>query len=363
MGIESDGFGAVGDGFGAKGGESDDGCAVGGESDGHDVVDGGDTISISREDPILSGEGATIDGDGATIDADAKEFDEYEETEESGTDDEEDHNSGDGVSLCSDRVDEELVSLMKDAKNITDTAATHGPETVAIRQNRRESNRNNSDDEYDVGTNYMEDPNLNWSFKTDEEFVPEDSDGEEVNDIEVGVDDMRIPHIGERLRVDSVTRNNKRLEHAEKWKTDITPRILDIFDDYSEESRKCMVLFGVKNGWEVQEGKDTCIVRITEEECSCRVWDLQGIPSRHAIPILQRKGENPEIPPPPRKKLGRPRKKRILESGAGGKMRCKLCKVLGHDKRKCPLKGEGKEAELAAAQAAYVVELAPEKAA
>ncbi|KAM7280481.1 hypothetical protein ACFE04_007615 [Oxalis oulophora] len=166
-------------------------------------LDSGEPISISREDPILSsslprGEGAPIDGDGVTIDGDANQFDEYEETEDSGIDDEEDHNSVDGVSFCSDRVDEELVSLMKDAENIIDTAATHGPETDAIRHNRRELNRNNSDDEYDVGTNYMEDPNLNWSFTTDEDFVPEDSDGEEVNDTEVGIDNMRIPHTGER---------------------------------------------------------------------------------------------------------------------------------------------------------------------
>ncbi|KAM7253897.1 hypothetical protein ACFE04_031579 [Oxalis oulophora] len=75
---------------------------VGGEPDGFGAVYGGDTISISREDPILSsslsrGEGAPIDG---------------HETEYSGTDDEEDHNSVDGVSFCSDRVDEELLSLM-----------------------------------------------------------------------------------------------------------------------------------------------------------------------------------------------------------------------------------------------------------
>ncbi|KAM7265755.1 hypothetical protein ACFE04_003438 [Oxalis oulophora] len=77
--------------------------------------------------------------------------------------------------------------------------------------------------------------------------------------------------------------------------------------------------------------------------------------------------------PPPRKILGRPRKKRILEPGEGEmstkismkghRMHCKMCKVLGHNQSTCPLKGEGKEAELAAAQAEYDAELAAEKTA
>ncbi|KAM7273111.1 hypothetical protein ACFE04_027775 [Oxalis oulophora] len=79
--------------------------------------------------------------------------------------------SVDGISFCSDIEDEELVSLMTQANNLTETAATHGPEKDAIRQNRRVTNASNSDDEYEVGPEYMEDSNLNWSLTEDEDDV------------------------------------------------------------------------------------------------------------------------------------------------------------------------------------------------
>ncbi|KAM7265718.1 hypothetical protein ACFE04_003401 [Oxalis oulophora] len=161
--------------------------------------------------------------------------------------------SVDGISFCSDIEDEELVSLITQANNLTETAATHGPEKDAIRQNRRVTNASNSDDEYEVGPDYMDDSNLNWSLTEDEDDVANINGEGEVNSAQVGVDEEEIPHTGEHLRVDSVSRNNKRLEKAEKWMSQITPRILDIYDHYSEASRSCMVLFGVRNGWEGDE--------------------------------------------------------------------------------------------------------------
>ncbi|KAM7255424.1 hypothetical protein ACFE04_026126 [Oxalis oulophora] len=341
------------------------------------------------------------DNDGSDVDSDGSE-DNWSDVagSDGGTDrgSDVDDVSVDGISFCSDREDEELVSLMTQANNFTETAATHGPEKDAIRQNRRVTNASNSDDEYEVGADYMEDSNLNWSLTEDEDVVAKNNGEGEVNSAQVEMDEDEIPHTGEHLRVDSVSRNNKRLEKAEKWMSQITPRILDIYDHYSEASRSCMVLFGVRNGWEIQEGEDTYVVRTEAGECSCRVWDLQGIPCKHAIPILARKGKNPEtyisqwyntelykelyrhqinpmasekfwkstntqplVPPPPRKKLGRPKEKRIPEAGEGGtstkasrkgrRMRCNLCKVIGHNKRTCPLKGD--EEALAASVAAY----------
>ncbi|KAM7254877.1 hypothetical protein ACFE04_020118 [Oxalis oulophora] len=127
VGVKADGDVAVGR-------EAEDDVTVGGETDVDDAM--GVKTNLSSSLPI--GVDATINEDGAA----GFDFDEYEETEGFGPDDEEDHNSVDGVSFCFDRVDEEFVSMMKEAKNLTDTAATHGPETDAISKNRRELNQN-----------------------------------------------------------------------------------------------------------------------------------------------------------------------------------------------------------------------------
>ncbi|KAM7255425.1 hypothetical protein ACFE04_026127 [Oxalis oulophora] len=82
----------------------------------------------------------------------------------------EDDVSVDDVSFCSDREDDELVSLMTHATQVTQSAATHGPETDAIRQNRGDKKGYSFDKEYELEPNYLEDPTLHWSYTTDEDY-------------------------------------------------------------------------------------------------------------------------------------------------------------------------------------------------
>ncbi|GJV64238.1 multidrug resistance-associated protein 5 [Tanacetum coccineum] len=94
-------------------------------------------------------------------------------------------------------------------------------------------------------------------------------------------------------------------------------------------------LFNVRSGSEgftVDEGKRTC---------SCRMWQLSGIPCVHATKSMY----STILPPKPRKMPGRPRNKRIRYVGeggsstrvskVGGKANYSNCKKPKHNKASC----------------------------
>ncbi|KAM7270843.1 hypothetical protein ACFE04_030057 [Oxalis oulophora] len=150
-------------------------------------------------------------------------------------------------------------------ENIIDLAATHEPETDAIKHNRRDVVANNLEDEYEVAMNFMEDPNINWSFTIDDDFVHDDSGVDEVTSHVDG--EMNVPHTGETVRP-----TNKLYYDPEH------PRLaLDmIFRDHGE-FRAAIIKYSIDNntafrdGWEVQEGYNTYVVKTESEQCSCRV--------------------------------------------------------------------------------------------
>ncbi|XP_017628742.1 uncharacterized protein LOC108471669 [Gossypium arboreum] len=121
------------------------------------------------------------------------------------------------------------------------------------------------------------------------------------------------------------------------------------------------------------------VVDLVQNSCSCRIWDLTGIPCMHALAVIHLKNEFPEtyvqtwytkqtqlqiysnfvspvsllnmlpiLLPPLRRPPDRPTKVRRKEpdkpqkierlSKRGVEMRCSKCKIIGHNKRSC--KGE-----------------------
>lgn len=173
----------------------------------------------------------------------------------------------------------------------------------------------------------------------------------------------------------------------------ILPRVKKILDDEVVASSECSVLWDGRQNFQVKwRGIGFC-VNLTEQTCSCRVWELTGIPCCHAICAIQRMRLNPidfvshyftketymktyshclevlrgepfweevegetVLPPPRMKKLrGRPKKQRRREGWEGsvtrGKlskltrqgrvMHCSKCKKAGHNIAKCPDRPEG----------------------
>lgn len=155
-------------------------------------------------------------------------------------------------------------------------------------------------------------------------------------------------------------------------------------------SGQCIVLWNGADGFEVQEKEDRKFtVNLSQRTCSCRYWQLSGLPCCHAISciykaskqlddyiakcytiseynktyshVLQpiegpRSWPNADMPrpePPTYVKMpGRPKTQRTREVGeqpkgtklsrVGIKMTCRLCGKSDHNSIRCPKKPEAK---------------------
>ncbi|PPR92120.1 hypothetical protein GOBAR_AA28550 [Gossypium barbadense] len=157
-----------------------------------------------------------------------------------------------------------------------------------------------------------------------------------------------------------------------------------------ETVRTKIMLLIVKKKEEADKWKGTLcsqhVVDLVQNSCSCRNWDLTGIPCLLALSVIHVKNEFPDtyeqtwhtkqtqiqifsnfvspvrgpkqwaslsnmlpiLPPPLRRPPGRPTKVKRKEpdepqtterlSKRGVEMRCSKCKIIGHNKRSC--KGE-----------------------
>ncbi|XP_060210677.1 uncharacterized protein LOC132637635 [Lycium barbarum] len=174
---------------------------------------------------------------------------------------------------------------------------------------------------------------------------------------------------------------NNLVESFNSWI--VEPRHKPIIGMLEEIRLKVMEMMR-SNEEEVSEGTDKHIVNLATKKCSCRVWDLTGIPCPHAIKALLHSKLDPkkEIhwwyskeayiltyhyklqpvpgpkfwkidplaamePPPFVKLVGRPREKRKRDKDAlkrqtewvaprrGRVMSCSTCGVVGHNARGC----------------------------
>ncbi|KAK8714080.1 hypothetical protein V6N13_149281 [Hibiscus sabdariffa] len=173
------------------------------------------------------------------------------------------------------------------------------------------------------------------------------------------------------------------VEHKRKslnWKGELCPRIEKKLEKNKANSSFCHVIWNGADGYEVLCNQDTFVVDVKGWKCTCRGWDLTGIPCSHAVCVIlyrEEKLENyvldsykkhvyhelyndviPTIPsekfwentqmgsvdPPLKRKFpGRPKLKRRREEGEvknrnknklskkGMKMSCRLCGFTGHN--------------------------------
>ncbi|CAN1789043.1 hypothetical protein LINPERHAP1_LOCUS18310 [Linum perenne] len=177
-------------------------------------------------------------------------------------------------------------------------------------------------------------------------------------------------------------------ELARKWKADFCPKILRKLAERAKGVRYCHIIGNGKDGYEVRyKNEDRYSVLLDEGKCSCRSWELTGIPCSHAITCIISEGKDPEryisewytvrsywriydnvlmpmdghaswapsqygpvLPPLVRKMPGRPKRKRRYTnevllardkkdhnkmSKVGRIMTCTSCHKEGHNKRTC----------------------------
>ncbi|KAK8559883.1 hypothetical protein V6N13_016616 [Hibiscus sabdariffa] len=157
--------------------------------------------------------------------------------------------------------------------------------------------------------------------------------------------DKPILTMMEMIRSKLVTRIAAKKEAAEKIIGILCPKI---------QKKNCWPRHASGHKWEVSAGyEDQHAVDLEIYSCSCRKWDLTGIPCIHVVSVIMKIGvtahymtDEPILPPVIRRPVGRPQKNRrkepdepVTKTGRirkiGAQMTCSKCGNRGHNKRSC----------------------------
>ncbi|KAL0358465.1 UNVERIFIED_CONTAM: hypothetical protein Sangu_0695900 [Sesamum angustifolium] len=84
------------------------------------------------------------------------------------------------------------------------------------------------------------------------------------------------------LRTKLMCRLQKRKLKGLKMSGDLVPNVVKELNKIKEESRKCHLLVAGEHEFEVQDQNINYIVNLRTRTCNCRVWDVSGIPCKHA---------------------------------------------------------------------------------
>nr|POF21006.1 hypothetical protein CFP56_59200 [Quercus suber] len=188
----------------------------------------------------------------------------------------------------------------------------------------------------------------------------------------------------EDIRLYLMNRSQQNRLSILKVESELCPKVCKRLHREKMSSSKWLACWSSNTKFEVKNGLQSFIVDLEKRTCTCRKWDITGIPCCHAIsciffnreaaekytndcykvstykacyePIIDPiNGQNmwtptglpPVQPPIKRRPPGRPKKKRAREpneprrghsKGLGIAKRCKSCGKIGHNKRSC--KGE-----------------------
>ncbi|XP_049397436.1 uncharacterized protein LOC125861621 [Solanum stenotomum] len=82
----------------------------------------------------------------------------------------------------------------------------------------------------------------------------------------------------EDIRIKIMNRLREKEEDASKWTTDYSPKCMKLFTAYMRITQLCSVDFNGDLGYEVSEGENRHTVNLVEKKCTCRSWQLTGIP-------------------------------------------------------------------------------------
>ncbi|GKV11447.1 hypothetical protein SLEP1_g22707 [Rubroshorea leprosula] len=85
--------------------------------------------------------------------------------------------------------------------------------------------------------------------------------------------------------------NWAKLGHREKWpkSDDIAPRIKKKVEEPKAKSQGCSVQPNGVNELEVNDGGDQHVVKFNDKTCTCRYWQLSGVPCPHALACIMYK--------------------------------------------------------------------------
>ncbi|GJU00304.1 multidrug resistance-associated protein 5 [Tanacetum coccineum] len=122
----------------------------------------------------------------------------------------------------------------------------------------------------------------------------------------------------EAIGVIVLKRINKMREISRKWNPRVCPNIKKRLEWLKEEQRFWHVIPAARNLFEVRSGSEELIVDEGKSTCSCRMWQLSGLPYFHATKWPGQSMYSTVLPLKPKKMLGRPKRKRNRSKGEGG---------------------------------------------
>ncbi|XP_072992286.1 uncharacterized protein [Typha latifolia] len=181
-----------------------------------------------------------------------------------------------------------------------------------------------------------------------------------------------IVQIVEAIRGKLMEAMQVRRENSNAWLGALTPSMEQKLQKEVVKSQKLRVLCSSDTVFEVR-GNMIFVVNIESWECTCRRWQISGLPCMHAIAVFNRVGRSvydycsryfrvesyhltyaasihpiPDVeridfnggansyPPPTRRPPGRPRRKRFNPNKTSTVLRlCSRCKLAGHNKATC----------------------------
>ncbi|XP_057518427.1 uncharacterized protein LOC130799342 [Amaranthus tricolor] len=137
-----------------------------------------------------------------------------------------------------------------------------------------------------------------------------------------------------------------RRQKCEEWER-LCPNIAKRVQVLCNESRSCRAFISSPGEYEVVEGKSTLAVSLNQRTCLCNVWQLTGIPCKHAMRAILHEDkwpatEHPTILPLVLKRgVGRPCRNRKRGDDKERKakrsktIKCGKCGDFGHNKSSC----------------------------
>lgn len=189
--------------------------------------------------------------------------------------------------------------------------------------------------------------------------------------------------IVDQIRVKLMCRLQRRYEKGCSYNGKVPPNVKKRLDRIQHDARFCRPISSGNDKFEVTEATSTrYAVNLHDMTCTCKLWEVTGLPCRHAAAAILFKRGNledycdsyftvqrylmahwaminpmPDLsmaptavnsvglrPPPLRRLPGRPHKNRRREEGEKGvgdfrkrsaSVRCEICKHIGHNRRTC----------------------------
>ncbi|KAM0857193.1 hypothetical protein ACQ4PT_048645 [Festuca glaucescens] len=98
----------------------------------------------------------------------------------------------------------------------------------------------------------------------------------------------------EGLRNKVMVKNSGTRDKTETTRWEITPHYTEKLEEAKRWSRECTAKNCDVDLWQVSNSKRNCAVNLKEHTCTCRKWDMTGVPCNHVVAAIMKVRQHPE---------------------------------------------------------------------